>query len=357
MADRYWVGDATGIWDASETGNWSTTSGGLGGASVPTSADDVYFDANARTDVAVGSAVYCRNFTVTSGFPFSLTTYDNTTRAVYMAVYIYGNVDINKSACIQATYLIFYFYGSGADRTVKSSNNNFRYAYVYGSGKLTLRDPIVTSLTLYIASGGVLDTAGYAVSAGSLYLSSGTSALYLQNSVVSLTSSGTALYASAGTIYPGTSKIIFAGTSVTISLGATGGLYALEFTGNTTFVTFNQATSIPPQTVSIHSIKHSTFKTTATRYTFYAGATYVINNWQINGASGKLTSLRSGTAGSRYALSSTAQVDGAYLDIQDSAATDVPWYAANSTDSGNNTGWNFTTPATATSALFFGSNF
>jgi len=45
MAARYWVG-GTGNWDGSNTSNWSTASGGSGGASVPTSADDVIFDAS-----------------------------------------------------------------------------------------------------------------------------------------------------------------------------------------------------------------------------------------------------------------------------------------------------------------------
>jgi hypothetical protein len=40
---RYWVG-GTGTWDATTTTNWSASSGGAGGASVPTSADDVIFN-------------------------------------------------------------------------------------------------------------------------------------------------------------------------------------------------------------------------------------------------------------------------------------------------------------------------
>ena len=45
MANRYWVG-GTGSWDTSSTANWSDTSGGAGGASAPTSADDVFFNSN-----------------------------------------------------------------------------------------------------------------------------------------------------------------------------------------------------------------------------------------------------------------------------------------------------------------------
>lgn len=45
---RYWVG-GTGTWDASTTTNWSTSSGGAGGASVPTSLDDVVFNTSSST--------------------------------------------------------------------------------------------------------------------------------------------------------------------------------------------------------------------------------------------------------------------------------------------------------------------
>lgn len=45
MANRFWVG-GTGTWDAVNTANWSATSGGAGGASVPTAVDYVLIDAS-----------------------------------------------------------------------------------------------------------------------------------------------------------------------------------------------------------------------------------------------------------------------------------------------------------------------
>ena len=47
MADRYWVG-GTGTWGTTTT-NWAATSGGASGASVPTAADNVFFDVNSNT--------------------------------------------------------------------------------------------------------------------------------------------------------------------------------------------------------------------------------------------------------------------------------------------------------------------
>lgn len=47
MADRYWVGDG-GNW-SDNTNHWSAASGGAPGASLPTSADNVYFDTSSFT--------------------------------------------------------------------------------------------------------------------------------------------------------------------------------------------------------------------------------------------------------------------------------------------------------------------
>lgn len=71
MAARFWVG-GTANWDASTTTNWAATSGGVGGASVPTSSDDVTFDtlsnATAYT-VTITATANCNNLTI--GNPLS----------------------------------------------------------------------------------------------------------------------------------------------------------------------------------------------------------------------------------------------------------------------------------------------
>jgi hypothetical protein len=59
MAARYWVG-GTGTWDAVNTTNWSATSGGAGGASVPTAVDNAFFDAASGGGIAtLGQDVPC----------------------------------------------------------------------------------------------------------------------------------------------------------------------------------------------------------------------------------------------------------------------------------------------------------
>jgi len=66
MADRYRV--LNGNWDLANS--WSTTSGGAGGAIIPTSSNDVYFDSNTPTGthtVNLTSAVKGLDFTGFSG--------------------------------------------------------------------------------------------------------------------------------------------------------------------------------------------------------------------------------------------------------------------------------------------------
>lgn len=67
MATYYWVG-GNGAWDNFNSGNWSLTSGGTGGAGIPTNADDVIFNTASGTGFEVsftsqGSAV-CRDMTI-----------------------------------------------------------------------------------------------------------------------------------------------------------------------------------------------------------------------------------------------------------------------------------------------------
>lgn len=62
MASRYWIG--TWNWDASTTTNWSASSWWAGWASVPTTSDNVFFDASSTSCTVTASAVcIALNFT------------------------------------------------------------------------------------------------------------------------------------------------------------------------------------------------------------------------------------------------------------------------------------------------------
>lgn len=59
MADRYWIG-GNGTWNTTATTNWSTYSGGPGGASVPNSTHNVYFEYSVT--ITMTGALACLDF-------------------------------------------------------------------------------------------------------------------------------------------------------------------------------------------------------------------------------------------------------------------------------------------------------
>jgi hypothetical protein len=89
MAARHWVG-GSGTWDAVNTANWSATSGGAGGASVPVAADTVFFSANS----GAGTVTLAYSPTITI---FSISAYT-------------GTIDFqnNKVSCNNASSTTFF---------------------------------------------------------------------------------------------------------------------------------------------------------------------------------------------------------------------------------------------------------
>ena len=84
MANRYWVG-GTGNWDATTT-NWSTTSGGAGGASVPTLDDDVFFNSASNATayiVTLLTAPVCRSVTIAGPAAGNITIAGSETWSIY----------------------------------------------------------------------------------------------------------------------------------------------------------------------------------------------------------------------------------------------------------------------------------
>lgn len=70
MANRFWVG--SGTWDTTSTSNWSATSGGATGASVPGAADVAVFDVNSGTCSVVTTGVSVGGINITNAFAGTL---------------------------------------------------------------------------------------------------------------------------------------------------------------------------------------------------------------------------------------------------------------------------------------------
>ena len=75
MPDRYWVSGGNGSYNS--TTNWSATSGGASGASVPTSVDNVFFNASSGSGtVTITPSSNCANLVLT-GFTGTLSLTNN----------------------------------------------------------------------------------------------------------------------------------------------------------------------------------------------------------------------------------------------------------------------------------------
>jgi len=237
MASRYWVGGA-GTWIAGVTTNWSATSGGAGGASVPTSADDVIFDANSGTGtVTVYNTQTCASLT---GFP-GITLAGGTTPSIQ----VYGTVaDLNFTSI--GTTIAWQFRGVGT--TLVSRGKSLGNVQITGSASVSvLLGGALTSVGSITLTQGTFDTASYAVTATALLsTNSNTRAIYLRGSTVTLTSTTPLdLSSSSGlTFAAGTSQITCSSSAPTFAGGGatfynvsfnSGGTGPFTFTGANAF--------------------------------------------------------------------------------------------------------------------------
>lgn len=152
MADRYWIG-GSGTWNTSTTTLWSTTPGGAGGASAPTSADDVFFPSGGTVTLSGG---VCRNMTVTSSTTFSGTG----------QLTVYGSMSLSSTTWSNTGTLIF---SSSTTNTVTTNGITLNCGMLLfsGGGTWTLGSALTvkTAGTIEFTQ-GTLDLASFTISTG-----------------------------------------------------------------------------------------------------------------------------------------------------------------------------------------------
>lgn len=275
MANRYWVG-GTGIWDASSTANWSTTSGGASGASAPTTADAVIFDANSGTGTATAQA------TATAG-----TITVNTANVI---LDLQGNIIITSSFTLTAGTVNLNSYTLTASNFT-SSNSNAR-TINFGTGKF-----IITG------TGG-----GFPWGMGTI-----TNLTVLGTPVVDITYSGAVgLTVSAGSL-PEASAISFNFTAGTYALTfAFGSTYKnLNFTGfsgsliSTNFTIFGNLTLSATMTVAAGTSTVTFSGSNATPRTITTSGVTIDQNVTFNGFGGAWSFVDSFSMGAARTLTLT----------------------------------------------------
>lgn len=200
MATYYWVG-GTGTWDASDTTNWSASSGGAGGAGAPNNTDTVIFDAASGTGTcttASGSA--CATATFDSATLNLLFGANHTMSGIFTLTS--GSLDLGS---FTLTCLRF-----------SSSNTNTR-SVAFGTGDITL-------------TGNNAAIWNTATVTGFTYTGTPTVNCTYSGSTGSRTLSGGNIATGGGTEFNCVSFNITAGTD-TIVLSSSNGVKNINFTG------------------------------------------------------------------------------------------------------------------------------
>jgi len=319
MANRYWVG-GTGTWDAVNVLNWSLTSGGVGGAPVPTAADIAIFNASSgvgTVTLAADATVFSMTFSGSS-----ITTFDWNNHKINLAgnaatLYV-GNaaVAMLNNPTINATYS-----GSTGTRTITGG---------VGIAESNAVNVNITAGTDTVALGTGNNTYKNVNFTGfSGTLAAGNRRLY-----------GGIIYSAAMTVAASSGGLIFAATSGTHTITAANqevdGL--MTFSGGASFEFTNavRLTAARTLTVSAGSVK------------FRDGATSSAGAFMFTGTSSSQIIIGSTTPGAQFTLSDPSGTNtAAYTTISDSIATGGATWNAFTTngniDAGNNLGWDFST--------------
>ncbi len=331
MANRYWVG-GTASWDATAGTKWALTSGGAGGQAVPTSSDDVFFDAASGAVTITMSSCTCRALNMT-GFTGTMaggadlnigtSTAGNLTFGSGMTITYNGDIQLISTT----TGNLITFNG----KTINSK------LYFNGSGGgWTFQDACTISGEAIRLDQGTLNTNGQSVTIRNFATAVGTKVLTLGATTLTITSLG-ADFATGGaglTLNANTSTVTFtAGTTQTFA-GAGKTWNNVTFPGGGGEYTITGANTYNVLTLTAVSTVHFTHSITQT-----------VTDFVANGSVGNVITIDSTSAGTAATLSkASGVVSCSYLSVKDSTATGgAAWHAGStSTNVSGNTGWLFT---------------
>ena len=223
MADRYWVG-GTGTWDSTSTTNWSDTSGGSGGFSVPTASDNVFFDAGSDaggifTVTMANSPRVCNDFTA-SGLDFTMTL-----AGASIGLTVSGSLEFPATNFTRTYTGTTTFDATTTGKTITTNGVAFGGGVTLNGvgGEWTLGSAFSCGTNTLILTDGTFDTSSvgnYSVTVGSFSSSnSNTRTINLNASTVTSSASWFLTNATNATLSAGTSTISLSASSGALNGG------------------------------------------------------------------------------------------------------------------------------------------
>lgn len=338
MAARYWVG-GTGNW--SETSHWSATSGGTGGASVPTSADDVYFNAFSFTgtsqSVTINVAASCLSmyWTGATNNP-TLKASGSVSLSVYGYLTFIAGMSVSRGTA--TTFSLSFLGGAGGVRQITCGTATNMGAFTTitfngtGSASWQLQDDFNAGSANIAFIAGTLNTNGKAVANTSSFNFSSSSAKTLTLGASTLSCGSFSIPDSVAS-----STTLNAGTSTIAVLG--------NFTGGgKTYYNVSITASGLILISGANTFNNLTYNPNFTRYNelVLAANQVIIGTLTLTGNPSNRICVRSDFFGVQRTLSA-AVVACTYTDFNSiAAAGSGNWALTNVTtgagDAGNNTG-------------------
>ena len=383
---RYWVGDG-GNWN--DTTHWSTSSGGSSGAAVPTTTDDVFFDANSFSSgsqtVTANVNGNCRDMDwsgVTNSPTFHLTGFGTKI------------VDISGSLT----------FATGMSLTTQSSSNTFNFSATSTGKTITTGGVSIPFEWDFRGSGGgwtlqdaFTVTGNTAIVAGRAWLFPTVSLDFNGQDVTFTSNNSTFQMYTGATVTLGSSKFVMNGSSGT-HFAMEGGtlnmnsatLVLANTTSNTATIDFNSGTVNPGTSIIKLMGTGGTISNYVAGIRNDTGSALTLNTVILNGGSNYLTgdlvfttlTMNPGsglllqpsqtittttlmaqgnstdgividTDGAGTATISATTAITEYITVSDNTATGTasPFNNIGGTDEGGTTGWTFTTPPHGNTAL------
>lgn len=329
----YWNLAGSNSWTAA---GWATTSGGSpSAANYPIPQDTATFDnSSAITTVTVIQLYNLAN--IDASARTNAMTFGVTANAI-----AYGNMNFGSGVVFSGT--ASFEIRAYSARTLTSNSNNYTFPLVVTmvGTTLTLGSNLPSGNTLSLNYGTLSANGNNVTCTKFISTSDNTRVLNMGSGNWTVSSTGTVWSVQNSgtlTVNASTSTITLNNTTTTarsfqgsgktynnLVIGGTTGISTLTFLDGNTFNTI------------------SSTKTVANTIKFTAGTTTTVANWTVSGTMGNVVTLGSVTS-AQHTLVKTGggTISASFMNISYSNATPATtWYAPNSTDSGNNTGWIF----------------
>jgi hypothetical protein len=232
--DRYWVG-GTGTWDGTSTTNWSATSGGAGGASVPTAADNVFFNANSNVGTGSFTVTMATSPRVCNDFTASGLDGVMTLAGTSIGLTVSGSLSFPVTNFTRSYSGTTTFNATTTGKTITTNGVTFGNDVTFNGvgGGWTLGSALNASGAAVTVTNGTFDTGGYSVTASTFSSSNtNTRTINLNASTVNLSIAATFTTSTNLTFNAGTSTINVSAGSATFAGGGQT-FYNVAFTSTT----------------------------------------------------------------------------------------------------------------------------